>query len=170
MMRRVLLALVVLTEGAAFAQAPVATPDPLAPLQFLLGEWVADSASGGGSGWFSFTPDLNGKVVVRKNHSENPSQSGRTAVHDDLMIIYPEKSGLRADFFDSEGHAIHYSFSSAAPGTVVFLSDLASSAPRFRLTYTSTAANVVKIIFDIAPPDHPDAFNNYITAHAHRKK
>jgi hypothetical protein len=168
-MRRSGLLVISLFVLAAFAQSPAPAADPFAALRFLIGDWVADSASGGGSGWFSFSSDLGGKVLIRRNHSENPPQSGRTPVHDDLMVIYPDGSTLHADFYDSEGHVIHYAVSSPSPGSAVFVSAAQPGAPRFRLTYKAAAADKIDLVFDIAPAGQPE-FRNYITASAHRKR
>ncbi|HZU36083.1 MAG TPA: hypothetical protein VFA18_09250, partial [Gemmataceae bacterium] len=55
----------------------------------LIGNWVSISEGNNkGTGRFSLKLDLNGQVLVRKNHAELPAGQGRpAAVHDDLMII-----------------------------------------------------------------------------------
>jgi hypothetical protein len=93
---------------------------PLMKLEFLLGKWVGvaearDTPQGAGRGAFSFTPELNRKIVVRRNEARY--QSG--AAHDDLMVIYLE-NGPKAIYFDSEGHTIHYTLSFPGPDSVVF--------------------------------------------------
>src|SRR5579859_6379984 len=89
----------------AFAQSP--TKDEWADWKGLLGNWVGTDgtgapgkASGGGC---SFATDLQGKVIVRKNHAEYPAANGRPAVvHDDLMIIFRRGSAVRATYYDSD--------------------------------------------------------------------
>ncbi len=84
--------------------------------RFLLGKWVAEGggqpgqASGGG---FSFDFDLQERVLVRRNYSEYPATASKPpSRHDDLMVIYQEpEKGTRAEYFDNEGHVIHYSVS-----------------------------------------------------------
>ncbi|HVM94133.1 MAG TPA: hypothetical protein VMT67_15025 [Terriglobales bacterium] len=74
----------------------------------------------------------------------------------------------RADYWDNEAHVIHY-FAEPSPDKLVFTSDPAQPGPRFRLSYAKTSADELKIIFEIAPPDHPGAFKTYIEASAKRK-
>src|SRR6266849_4941025 len=113
---------------AALAQQPKER-DPWSSLRFLIGEWVGEGGGGPGQGTgvFSFQPDLDGKILVRKNHSEYPATKDRPAFsHDDLMIVYPETAGapLRAVYFDTEGHVIQYAIGGSADGSSVrFLSD-----------------------------------------------
>ena len=143
------------------------------PVDFLLGDWVGEGGGGPGqgSGSFSFHPDLQGKVLVRKNRAEYPATKDRAAsVHDDLMIVYHDapEAPLRAIYFDSEGHVIRYEIQSGQEGEAVFVSAPEPSAPRFRLTYMHTGPDQVKIRFEIAPPSHPAQFASYIEAGAHR--
>ena len=79
------------------------------------------------------------------------------------MVIYAtEGAGVRADYYDSEGHVIRYSVTSAAPGEATFLSDVVAGAPRFRLNYKLGADNLLKGEFAIAPPGKPEAFAPYL--------
>lgn len=95
------------------------SPDPWADWKFLLGEWAAGESSGvpgqASKGSFTLAPDLNGKILVRKNHAEYPPANGRPAiVHDDLMIIYRAAGATRAFYSDNEGHVIQYRISFSA--------------------------------------------------------
>ncbi len=73
--------LLILVGGTLQAQAK---DDPWDPFRFLIGDWVGEGKEGQGSGYFSLTPDLQGKVLVRKNHAELPAANGRpAAAHDD---------------------------------------------------------------------------------------
>ncbi len=149
------------------------TPQTLgrwAPLEFLMGEWTGEGGGGPGQGkgGFSFLPDQNGAILVRKNRADYPAVKERPAYsHTDLMMIYkePNETELRAIYFDTEDHVIHYTVQPSADGnSVQFLSD------SFRLTYRKTGADTVAIRFEIAPPDRPGAFATYIDATAHREK
>jgi hypothetical protein len=168
----VALALVLLAAGSARAESK---PDPWSAFRFLLGEWVGegDGAPGKGSGSFTLTPDLGGKVLVRRNRAEYPAAGGRPAsVHEDLMVIHPSKHGrgTRAVYFDNEGHVIHYAVTPAEGGSgLTFLSDAVPGEPRFRLTYTKGEADRVALKFEIAPPGKPEAFKTYIEAQVRRK-
>jgi hypothetical protein len=72
--------------------------------------------------------------------------------HDDLSVIHVGSGGVRSDGYDSEAHGIRYVVQSPAPGQAVFLSELATDVPRFRLTYTSAAEEGLDVKFEIAPP------------------
>jgi hypothetical protein len=142
--------------------------------QFLLGDWIGEGGGnpGQGSGTFSFYPDLQKKILVRKNHCDFPATKDKPAFsHDDLMIIYQEqgKPG-RAIYFDNEGHIINYMVEfSKDQNTLTFLSDLIPSAPRFRLSYIKGDNDTVKIKFEIASPAKPDTFSVYLESVAHKK-
>jgi hypothetical protein len=137
--------------------------------KFLQGKWVGEGsaeAGQGGSGYCSFTPDLQSKVLVRKNHAEYPgAKGGRAYVHDDLMIIYfdPSVGQTRAFYTDSEGHVINYtaSFSSDAK-QLVFLGDRTGSGPQYRLTYVITAPDHMTVELDMAQPAAPDAWQKIV--------
>jgi len=142
---------------------------------FLLGEWVAAESSGvpgsASSGGFTLASDLGGKVLVRKNHAEYPAANGRPAmVHDDLMIVYHEGGAAKAFYSDSEGHVIRYGVTlSPEAKKIVMLSEKASGAPQYRLTYEGIEAGRVKLSFEIAPPDKPEEFKKYVEAVVKRK-
>ncbi len=72
-----------------------------------MGEWVGSGQPGQGGGTFSFKPDLDQKILVRKSHSEYPASANKPEIiHDDLMVVYldnPENRN-KAIYFDNEGH------------------------------------------------------------------
>jgi hypothetical protein len=138
------LAAILLGHALLFAQSP--NPDVTAdrdarwkPIQFLLGNWAAVGGgpqTGQGQGAFSFTPDLDRSIVVRRNLAEYRDGPNAGARHDDLLIIYSEApDSLRAIYFDSEGHTIRYNLKTPAPNVAVFESDGTQPGPRYRLTY-----------------------------------
>lgn len=138
-------------------------------LRFLLGNWAGEGTTGSapGTGYCSFEPGLQSKVIVRKNHAEYPATSGHVAIgHDDLMIIYPNSAlrQIRAFYTDNEGHIINYTVTAASDESAVFLSDTEVDAPRYRLTYIATQPEHVSLTFEIAPPGQPDQFHKYIQA------
>jgi len=162
-------------SGSPGQPAPPATRErgEWGALQYLLGDWTGEGSGGPGqgAGSFSFQPDLQGKILVRKNHAEYPATKERAAfVHDDLMIVYrePPDKGLHAIYFDNEQHVIRYEVEEPAGGEIVFLSAPEASAPRYRLTYIRDDAARMKIRFEIAPPGHPEQFATYIEAAARR--
>jgi hypothetical protein len=159
---------------ACLNASPANTPAGWGPVQYLMGDWIGEGggAPGQGSGSFSFKPDLQGKILVRKNRAEYPATKDREAVvHDDLMVVYRDtpEGALRAMYFDSEGHTIRYEVQAPSDGgEVVFLSGAEPSTPRYRLTYTRVDRDRLQIKFEIAPPGKPEQFTTYIEAGARR--
>jgi len=145
-----------------------------AALHALLGQWMGEGEPGEGTGWFSFTPDVQEQILVRKNHADYPATVDRPAFsHDDLMIVYKDSPGkeLRAIYFDNEGHVIHYTVAVLEGGkTIQFLSEISPSRPGYRLTYTLTNRDSLTLTFEIAPPGMPPAFTTYIEARAQREQ
>jgi hypothetical protein len=139
------------------------------PLQMLLGEWTGEGTGspGQGQGGFTFTPDLQNHVLLRKNFAEYPPANGRPAFrHDDLMLVYHDaQKQIRATYWDSEDHVIPYRVT-ADEGKTVFVSDGPANEPRYRFTYTTVGADALAIRFEIAPPGKE--FATYIEARAHR--
>ncbi|MDI6803300.1 MAG: hypothetical protein QME58_05570 [Bacteroidota bacterium] len=131
-----------------------------------------EKAPGNGVGGFSFYLDFQKTILIRKNFAEYHATQDKPAFrHDDLMIIYKDQDdSIRAIYWDNEGHVINYDVEfSTDTNSVIFLSDILASSPRFRLTYTKQQKDAVSITFEIAPPGKPDAFSKYIEATAHRK-
>jgi hypothetical protein len=127
-------------------------------LNFLLGKWTGvagekQTPQGAGQGAFSFEPELNGKIIVRRNIAEYDSGPR----HEDLMVIYLDEpsdqpdNGPRAIYFDSEGHVIRYRLAFPSPEHAVFESDGTQPGPKYRLSYwmEKTSLNGT---FEVAPP------------------
>jgi len=157
----VVLALVFGAVGVRAQQVPAA----LAPLGFLIGTWEALDDSEGSTGKATFEAALGNRVLLRKSYAHTPASArGPASFHEDLMVIVADESGgVRADYYDNEGHVIRYAVTSPTPGTAVFVSDLAAGQPRYRLTYRSVASGNVKGEFAIAPSGSPDGFKAYLT-------
>lgn len=155
--------LVLLTSSVASA----AGPPELAAFEFLLGEWISsgEGQPGAGSGTAVFARSLQDRVITRTSYAEYPAAGGKPASrHDDLMVIYGVPgTGVRADYYDSEGHVIRYDVQSPAAGKAVFLSESTTEGPRFRLTYELGAAGVLEGEFDVASPAAPETFTPYLT-------
>jgi len=149
----------IMSSGTARGESPA----PLAPFQFLLGQWEGIGDQAGATGGFTFATSVQDRVIVRTNYSNTPANNGKPASrHDDLMVIYTDGGVVKADYFDSENHVIRY-VAQARPGEVVFVSEARASEPRYRLSYTRSSATTIKGTFEIAPPGRPDAFSPYLT-------
>ena len=164
------LCLLLLAVSTIFAQSPSKRDDRWSPLTFLIGEWTGEGGGGPGqgSGGFSFLPDQNGTVLIRRNRADYPTAKDRPAFsHTDLMVVYrePGETKLRAIYFDTEDHVIHYTVEASADGnSVQFVSD------NYRLTYRKSGPDTVAIKFEIAPAGKPGAFATYIEATARRSQ
>lgn len=158
-----------LSLACALAAKP--SPDVIwADWQPLLGNWVAVDANGvpgkPSDGGCSFSLDLQGAVIIRKNHAEYPATNGRPPiVHDDLMMIFHRDDTVRAFYYDGEGHEINYAGSYRAPDkSWTFVSDSVAGVPRYRLTYALASPQELNLKFEIAPPGAPETFETYINA------
>ncbi len=153
--------------------AGAAVPKGLEPLRFLLGDWQADGGGkpGEASGGFTFAPSLQDRVIVRTNYAEYPAAGDKpSSRHDDLMVLYATESGeFRADYYDSEGHVIHYAGSTPSVGELTLVSEVVRGAPRFRLSYKLGADGKLDGRFEVAPPGQPDSFAPYLAWTARRQ-
>ncbi len=172
-MKRYCVALISLAAFACLARAqqpPQAAR--WASWQSLIGFWVGEGDPSQGTSHFSFLPDLQDKVLVRKNHAEYPASKDRPAVvHDDLLIVYGDTDADRkAIYFDNEEHVIEYAVTlSPDRKSIVFVSPAAAGAPRYRLSYFEQDRDRFRITFEIAPPGQPEAFKSYLEGYARRK-
>jgi hypothetical protein len=159
--------------AAGVVAGRAAEPDRWAELRYLIGDWAGEGKAGQGTGEFSLAPDLEGKVLVRRGKADLPAAGQRPAGHhEDLMVIHRDGTDgpIKADYFDNEGHVIHYSATASKDGQVVtFLSEAAAPEPRFRLTYKKQEEDSVVVKFEIAPPGKPDGFQTYLEGTARRK-
>jgi hypothetical protein len=170
------LSILALWAPVAVSHGQTAIPQPtFGPLERLVGTWAADSGSGGQpgvavQGGETWTRDLAGRVLQRRDYSEYRATSTRPAFrHDGLMLIGPAPGGgFLAHSYDNEGHVIDYSIV-AADSAIVFTSRPAPATPQFRLTYRVTGDRCI-VQFEIAPPDQPGVFRSYVTGAMHRVK
>jgi hypothetical protein len=149
--------------AAPAASFEIAPDSPFAPLHALLGEWSGEDPDHHSSGSFTLGPDLGGKVLVRHNHDD--SAQGH---HEDLMIVFSSPNGLRAAYFDNEGHTINYGIT-ATGDSIELVSDAVAQQPRFRLRYDVHGADDIAIDFAIAMPGS-DEFRHYTGGVVHRVK
>jgi len=125
--------------------------DPqLAPLTFMIGEWksAGDSSGAGAGGTSSIESELNGRIVVRRDHVLTRDRKA----FDVYMVIYPDNGRVSADFMDTEGHTIHYAMTSGPGLSVVFESPASAAATGYRLTYSAIGVVDLHVRFEIAPP------------------
>lgn len=115
-------------------------------LQFLFGKWTGTGGGqpGSGQGVFSFQPEVNNRIVVRRNSNAIDSGPAAGSSHDDLLIIYLEAADdkPKAIYFDSEGHVIRYKLTIPHPNSVVFESDGSQPGPGYRLSYVLEGKNL----------------------------
>ena len=141
-------------------------PEALEPLGFLLGTWGASGsgAPGAATGTATFVRSLQDRVIIRTSFAEYPATATTPASrHDDLMIIHATaRAGVRADYYDNEGHVIRYGVTTAGTGDVTFLSDIVGGEPRYRLAYRLSPDGLLRGTFAVAPPGKPEAFEQYL--------
>jgi len=133
-------------------------------LSFILGKWQAVSKPEEPTGGFEFSHQLQSKIIVRTNFADYPATNERPAFrHEDLMIIHQDADeGLRADYYDSEGHVIHYTGRITGNNQVIFSSSPTASTPGFRLGYTLDHDGKLNGSFEVAQPNQPDSLTPYL--------
>jgi hypothetical protein len=139
---------------------------------WLVGDWVGEGSGtpGQGGGWFSLRPDLDRKVLIRKNHSEYPATKDKPKIiHDDLMIVYLDYAGQpsKAIYFDNESHTITYALTYLEK-SIIFTSSKAQSMPVFRLSYNSLDKETIGIKFEMSRDG--ETFQTYTEGKCTRKK
>jgi hypothetical protein len=128
---------------AQYRQALSAPADPWKALAFLEGTWDAHTQAGSagaqGSGTYTFQPELKHHVLVRSSGVSAACSGPKSfdCEHSDVLYIYQEAQDqpLKAIYFDSEGHVIHYAVSTPDSTTAMFISEPSPSGPQFRLVY-----------------------------------
>jgi hypothetical protein len=138
---------------------------------WLIGEWIGEGSGqpGQGGGTFSFSLDLNNKIMVNKSHSEYPATENKPAIiHESMMITSLDYKGTpsKAVYYDNEGHTINYQIT-YEDKSIVFTSEKIPNTPIFRLTYTELNPQVVNTKFEMSQ----DGLNfmNYIEGKSKRK-
>ncbi len=142
-------------------------------LEFLLGEWVAAGSGqpGQGEGSVSFAFELDGHILIRRNHLAFAATPDNPAFcHDDQLITFLEETGeMHAIYFDNEGHTIRYKVSISPAGAIVYDSEALPGVPRFRMSYIKAEGDTYITRFEIAPPGNPEGFVTHVEGAARRK-
>ena len=167
--------ILILFFGSSWPAASLsAEDDRWGAFRFLIGAWVSEAKAETGSGRFTLEPDLQGKVLVRRNVTVlRTTGDAPSATHEDLMIIYQEPTTrqFHASYFDNEGHVIQYAITPLPDSKgLVFLSRGVPSEPQFRLTYIREKDEKVTVKFEIAPPGKAGTFRLYQSGTVRRTK
>lgn len=166
----ILAAVLVIASTAVFGQEKSSNWEKF---NYLIGNWKGEGSGkpGEGQGYFSFETDLNNNILVRKSHSEYPASKDKPLiVHDDLMIVYLNNSGIpgKAIYFDNEGHVINYSVTFPNSKDIVFTSEKTPNAPVFRLTYSVIDTNTVNTTFSMSQDG--ENFRTYVEGKSKRSE
>ena len=153
-----LIATVAILLLATPVSAQTALKPALAPIGFLVGTWdggegkVADTG-GTSKGGSVMTVESDGAAILRRDHTELFDKAGKPAggFHQ-TMLIYPDGGGLKADYVDGEGHAIHYTTAAVTSGKSVTFTSAAGQGPVFRLTYDMQSPDAMTVTFGMTPP------------------
>jgi hypothetical protein len=146
--------------------------DPWEKWSWLIGTWTGEGSGkpGMGSGEFSLVPDLDKKVLIRKNHSEYPAAKDKPEIiHDDLMIVYldDKQNPDKAIYFDNENHVINYNIS-YSENTITLTSIKSDEMPVFRLTNYLLDKDTVNVKFEMSQTG--ETFQTYTEGKCIRKK
>ncbi len=139
-------------------------------LDYLIGAWNDESrtgepgtASAGGETW---SLALGGQILRREGWCEFPAHGDRPAFrHDDLLVVFVDSdSEVRALFWDSEGHVIHYRDVQPDPdgSGVGFVSDPSIPGPRQWLKYRFEKPDRLSAVFSVHGPGSP-GFQPYLS-------
>ncbi len=139
---------------------------------FVLGTWEGEGGGepGQGTGGFTFAPELDGRILVRRSFTEFPPHEGRPAFrHDDLIIVDRDDAGtIRATYWDNEGHRIDYEVTdSETPRAITFQTREKPGAERIRFIYWDRGPGRLEFTFDLAAPGASE-FTTHVRGNARR--
>ena len=127
--------------------------DRWANLMLLVGSWSGEGSgmAGEGTDIFSFTFDLEQKILIRKSQADYGTNSLKDRnITEELMIIYlVDQIPSRAICFNNQGYTVNYSIE-YSDKSIIFTSDKIPQTPMFRLSYIFIDSSTVKVIFEIS--------------------
>ena len=142
------------------AQTP--TPDPLAALEFLIGQWKGTQEGEPGQGVVEreYARFLSGRFVQMKNRSvyEPQPKNPKGETHEDMGIFSFDRARKRIVFrqFHTERFVIQYVLDPATtPTAIVFTSESIENIPagyRARETYRPIGTDQIEEVFEMAEP------------------
>lgn len=158
-MRRILLLPVILFSAAvALGQTP--QPDPLAPLEFLIGRWetTSEGKPGNGQGHREYVRALGTRFIQGRNVVVYPprEKNPKGEKHEDVGVFSWDRA--RKQFvlrqFHIEGFVNQYVADvPSKPGVIVFTTEAIENIPpgwRARETYTQISADEVEEVFELS--------------------
>jgi hypothetical protein len=159
------------TLGLLIGACALSAQPPLERVSFLLGGWTTDTDTelGHATALSTFAQELDRQILTRRGSTKYTSGKNAGQGHDDLLIVYPEgpNGGMKAIYFDAEGHVIHYTVTVPEPNTAVFDSDPAQPGPRYRLTHKVTGRQM-ETRFEVAAPGQT-SYQTYVSGVSSRK-
>jgi len=157
----------VITAVALLASAPAgaqaARPDPLAPLDFLIGKWTSRSEGqpGAGTGEREYVRVLGTRFLQARNTATYPPQprNPKGEKHEDIGFFSFDNTRTKLVLrqFHVEGFVNQYVADlPAKPGVFVFTTEAIENIPpgwRARETYTRLGPDEVEEVFELAEPE-----------------
>lgn len=158
----VVVAAVVVGLGSAVARSQSSGPDPLAPLDFLVGKWTSrsDGQPGQGTGEREYVRVLGSRFIQARNTVTYPPQpkNPKGERHEDVGFFGFDRARKKLIYrqFHSEGFVNQYAADPpSTPASIVFTTEAIENIPagwRARETYTRLASGDVEEVFELAEP------------------
>jgi len=161
-LRRVLILAVLALLASAPGRGQAARPDPLAPLDFLIGKWTSRSEGqpGEGTGEREYVRVLGTRFVQARNVATYPPQAKnpKGERHEDIGLFSFDNARKKLVLrqFHVEGFVNQYLADlPAKPGVLVFTTEAIENIPpgwRARETYTVLGPDEIEEVFELAEP------------------
>lgn len=159
----VLVAAVVVALGSAVSGSqPSRRPDPLAPLEFLVGKWTSHSEGqpGNGTGEREYVRVLGSRFLQARNAATYPPQAKnpKGEKHEDMGFFSFDSARKKLVYrqFHVEGFVNQYvADPPSKPGVIVFTTEAIENIPpgwRARETYTLVSSEELEEVFELAGP------------------